>query len=220
MLGGATQLCGFITRDPVTNLITRVDTVPFNFVNEQTKGFDIEASYQIGLDRILPNASGSLFLRGLATRVISYKIDNGIVPTELAGQTASGTLPDWRWTLTGGYQGDRLVFYGMASGISSGVYNNDYVECTSGCPTSNSINQTINNNKVSSYLKIDAYVAYKIMKDARGTVEAFLRVDNVFNRAPPVVATPSSNYSWQVTTNAGLFDVIGRRFQAGVRFKM
>jgi iron complex outermembrane receptor protein len=217
---GATELCQFIIRDPATNLITRVNIVPFNFVTVSTRGFDIEASYQMDLDRLVTDAPGSLFLRGLATRVISYTQDNGIAPTRLAGQTASGSLPDWRWTLTGGYQSDRVVFYGTAGGVSSGVYNTDYIECTTNCPTSNSINQTINNNRVSSYFKFDAYISYKFIREGKRNAEVFFRVDNLFNETPPIVATPSSNYSWQVNTNPGLFDVIGRRFQAGVRFKM
>ncbi len=51
-----------------------------------------------------------------------------------------------------------------------------------------------------------------------GTGSVFVNVTNLFNRDPPV--TTSSSRSWIVPTEFGLYDVLGRRYTLGVRFKM
>ncbi len=58
------------------------------------------------------------------------------------------STPDWRFNATAGWENDAATVSFTARRLSSGVYSNAYIECTSGCPTSTAANQTINDNHI------------------------------------------------------------------------
>jgi outer membrane receptor protein involved in Fe transport len=103
-----------------------------------------------------------------------------------------------------------------ARGIGAGVYNNAFVYCTSGCPTSTATAPTVGiPNHVPGQTLWDLNLAYKVMNQDS---EVYLVVQNVFDTAPPFIAasTTAGYYSGQGNSE---FDRIGRVFRAGVRFK-
>jgi outer membrane receptor protein involved in Fe transport len=59
---------------------------------------------------------------------------------------------------------------------------------------------------------------YDMGKWFGGAGSAFLNVTNAFNKDPPNTAT--SARSWVVPTEFGFYDVQGRRYVLGVRFKL
>ena len=51
-------------------------------------------------------------------------------------------------------------------------------------------------------------------------MEAFFNVQNVMDTDPPVVGGAPGGFSYeQPSTNDGLYDVMGRTFRAGLRFR-
>jgi hypothetical protein len=48
-------------------------------------------------------------------------------------------------------------------------------------------------------------------------VQAYVNIMNLMDKEPPMVASP--NY-WYMNVNPQLYDTIGRKFYAGVRFRM
>jgi outer membrane receptor protein involved in Fe transport len=101
-------------------------------------------------------------------------------------------------------------------GIGPGVYNNAFVECTSGCPVSTATAPTVGfPNHTPGQGFWDLNLAYKVLND---TSEVYLVVQNVFDTQPPAIAASTNNgyYSGQGNSE---FDRIGRVFRAGVRFK-
>jgi outer membrane receptor protein involved in Fe transport len=219
---GNTASCSFISttggRGVVTPglAITSIEIVPFNFVGIKTQGIDFEASYRREV------GPGNLTLRALASYAIDLKTNNGVAAvTDSAGQN-SGSLPDWTYRFSAGYDlqsglGVQLI----ARGVSSGVYDNNYVVCTTDCPASTTDYRTINYNKIDGAFFFDMNTSYNF--DIAGAkTEVFLSVRNIFNKDPVLVANgPNGNNTPAYPqTNRALYDVMGRVFRMGLRVKI
>lgn len=195
-----------------------VYTVQYNYVAVRARGLDFEVSYQTPLDSIAAGLPGTLALRGLANRAIERETNNGTqAPTDIVGQN-SGSLPKWKYRLTASYTVDDFTMQLTGRGFGSGVYNNTYIECTSGCPASTSLNRTISNNRLPGAFYMDAYFSKKV---SVGSVDGdlYLQMTNLFNRDPAQVgAGPSDTSSPDPGTNRSLYDYLGRTFRVGLRF--
>ena len=142
---GNAQICQALTFG-AGNVITLINLRPFNLVKQVARGMDFEASYRIPVDAIVSGWDGNMTLRMLATHFIKSYSSNGInVPVDNAGVNASVTnaVPDWKWTASFNYTTETVGFNLAARGVSSGVYLNSNVQCTSGCPVSTADNRTI-----------------------------------------------------------------------------
>ena len=207
------DFCNNITTD-AGGRITGITLIPFNFSAQTLRGVDIEASYRTVL------GPGNLSLRALATHYISNKTDNGIdFPFEGAGVNAGGNAtPDWNYRLTANYDMEKFGFNLTGRGLSAGVYDNSFVECTSACPVSTVKNRTINSNRISGAFYLDASVTYRFeLKSAK--MEAFLFVRNLLNTDPVLVGNgpTGNNTPAYPQTNRNLYDVLGRVFRVGIR---
>jgi outer membrane receptor protein involved in Fe transport len=214
---GRTVFCSQIVR--TNGVLSTVFTRPINFLSEKTRGYDIEASYRTRLDSLVNSWAGDLTVRALATHTLWYRKDTGFsVVTDLSGDN-SGTLPKWRYNFSATYSLDPLTVTWTGRGLSAGHYSSTYIVCTSGCPVSTTSHPTIDNASIAGAFYQDISVTYKFMhKDTNGVdAEAFLSVSNLFNRDPAAVA--SSSY-WYGDYNPQLYDVLGRDFHAGFRFRM
>jgi len=99
----------------------------------------------------------------------------------------------------------------------SGVYNNAFTECRTGCPAND--NRTIDNNHIASDTLVDLGITFKPMPDVSGDTELFLSIQNLLDSPPPFIAggNGSGYYSGQ---NVRDYDTVGRFFTMGVRFRM
>jgi len=212
------DICPFITfNGPVaaSSLITGIRLVPFNFANVKVRGIDFEASYRFDL------GGGKATLRALASHYIDNIFNNGIdVPEDVAGKNQGDGVPAWNYRLTANYELDSWIFNMTGRGISSGVYNNNFFECTTGCPASTPANRTINTNRISGQWFVDASVTKKI-KVAGSKADLFLSVRNLLNSDPVLVGNgpTGNNTPAYPMTNRGLYDVLGRVYRMGVRFE-
>lgn len=219
---GNTALCSGITRN-AGGVITLITSTPINFAKQISKGIDFEASYRSGL------FGGNLSIRALATRYLKNYQDNGInLPTDnvgknsadvsLAAASGSGStsLPKWRYFASVGWDRDSFGAVFSARGFSDGFYNPAFVECTTGCPTSTTDNQTIDNNSIPGAIYFDANVTLKITPK----VESFLVVDNLLNTDPVQIGIGPSVGGAPLSVNQSLYDTLGRVFRVGLRFKL
>ncbi|PNU02238.1 TonB-dependent receptor [Novosphingobium guangzhouense] len=203
--GGVEFTCGsFDLSDPNAAYVT---LQPFNFSSIMTDGFDIEASYQTDLEGLgLP---GRLTLRGLATNTRNYITDTGLpgtIPHQLAGVNIEATAtPKWKLLLSQDYSTDKFSVRFQERWFSAGVLSNEYVVCTSNCPVSTVNNPTIDYNHVPGAFYVDFSTSVQVTPE----VEAYFKVDNLFNR-------DAENVPGNVTTPT-LYDVIGRAFRVGMR---
>lgn len=198
-------------------LITGIKLVPINFVSQKSRGIDFEASYRADL------GAGQISLRALATHYISYQVNNGIdFPVEAAGVNYGGNgygnTPNWTYRLTNTYDIGDWSFNLTGRGLSGGVYDNSYIECQTGCPTSTVKNRTINNNRIAGAFYLDFQTNYAFeVKGAKA--QAFLSVRNLLNTDPvPVGNGPTGNNTPAYPqTNRNLYDTMGRVFRFGLR---
>ena len=214
------DLCQFISFNGpagVNSPITSIRLVPFNFASVKVRGLDIEASYRFDL------GGGKATLRGLASHYIDNIIDNGIdVARDLAGQNANGgeATPSWNYRLTANYEIDSWSFNLVGRGFSGGVYDNNFIECTSACPLSTPQARTINTNRIAGQWYMDASITKKI-KVGGSKADLFVYVRNLLNSDPVLVGNgpTGNNTPAYPMTNRNLYDVLGRVYRLGVRFE-
>jgi hypothetical protein len=193
---------------------------PQNYSSIHAKGFDVDGSYRFRLDEISESLPGNMTLRFSGTRMITLTSNNGIQTTQAVGQYNSGSLSPWRWFSSASYNNDALTLTLMARGVSSGKWDTAWIGCASGCPASTGLNPTINDNYVPGRSYIDFSAAYKVVQAEGGEVEVFMSADNLMDTDPPQRSASLSQYGWTANANTAIFDVLGRVFRLGVRFKM
>jgi outer membrane receptor protein involved in Fe transport len=220
---GNQQTCAALTFAP-DKTITLINIRPFNLVKQIVRGIDIESSYRIPMDALVSTLPGDLTARVLATHYIKSYSSNGInKPTDVAGVNANVTnaVPDWRWNASLSYTTDTYGVNLTARGVSAGKYLNSNIECTSGCPISTSDNRTIDNNRIPGAVFFDVALSYKFGIGDATAAEAFFNVRNIANKDPAVAAPGPGGFTYEAApANAALYDVLGRVFKAGIRFKM
>lgn len=205
---GATSLCGLLHRD-ITGVLVSVDAPYLNLSERATRGVDMELAYRT------PVPGGTLDLRGLATYIDTLTTKNPGAPViESAGQTGilgSGGVPHIVATVSSGYRSNRgLGVYVQERYIGGGALDKTLTPAILD-PAS---------NRVSPVFYTDLTLTQQFAERAsKGWgAELFLTVNNLFDRDPPVAPAP-----WFVfgvangATNAGVFDVIGRQYNAGIR---
>jgi outer membrane receptor protein involved in Fe transport len=193
-----------------------IDLKPFNFASQKASGVDLEASYS------KPVGPGSLSLRALGTYYIENTSDNGIdAPNDTAGVNANGGIPTFTYRISAGYEFDGgFGFSIIGRGFSDGVYDNDFIECSSGCPASDPVFRTINTNRIDGTLYIDANLNYAF-EVGPASAEAFFSVKNLFDRDPVLIGNgpDGNNTPAYPQTNRSLYDTLGRTFRLGLRVK-
>lgn len=203
--GGVSVTCGLITAD-ATKTITQISRVPVNVASLKLRGLDFDASYRIPLGNVLP---GAVNIRFLATRTLNYTLNTGTAVTEYAGVNggplATYAIPKWRTYTTLGYDGDRASLTLTMRTVSAGVYSNAW---KSGVD--------IDNNTIKGARYFDLGGTYRISGDRQRNIEAYFKVDNLFDKNPPVAA---GNVSSALQTNPTLYDVLGRAYRIGVRVR-
>jgi len=188
---------------------------------------DLEAGYKFALSDIADDWAGNLELRVLATRHFKARVDQGIVGlpelefvgafnAPATGNTLMG-VPTWIYNTTLTYDADPIRVTLTGRGFSGGKMDNAAIECSTGCPVSSANAPTINRNYMKGVFYLDASVNYK-MTDV---VSVFFAVQNMMDVEPAhyfnFVNANSATYS---PVNHVFYDVIGRAFRAGVRFKL
>ncbi|MDO6414345.1 TonB-dependent receptor [Sphingomonas sp. BIUV-7] len=220
---GSTAYCSNIAYSSGT--LSTITIQPFNFASQREKGFDIAASYRTELAAISPNLPGAFSIHADVTHYISNVIDNGIFPVDYAGVNGgslAGTYsePSWVYRVSAFYEINAFTFNLVGRGFSSGVYGNDYIECTSNCPTSTTQYRTINDNSIKGIKYFDASVSVKV-KAAGHDASITLVVNNIFNKAPVLIGNgpDGNNVPAAAQTNRSLYDVVGRVVRVSTKLK-
>ncbi len=222
---GQQNFCRAITRG-VSNgvdVISSIQNQPFNYVTQEARGLDFEASYRTALEAWHEGLHGSVVLRMLATRYLENYIDNGVPginPTDTVGDHSGSGPPRWRYVGSLIYEAARTSFNITARGISAGYRDRSFIACTSGCPAATVNNMTIDNNRAAGAIYWDFAATHTFLRTAAMEAEVFLNIRNLADRDPAMVAygnvgTDFTRGPWNPT----LYDTLGRVFRAGVRFR-
>ena len=200
---GETVLCQYVVRNPA-GVITQITAQPINLATLNTSGFDVEASFRQPLGDIFQGVDGTVTLRALGSHIAKRTTINGGVRTEAAGQNTADA-PKWRWFVTLGYDNERVSGLFTLRTISKGVYDNAW---KSGVD--------IDNNTIKGAAYLDFAAIYRFKPAGHSQMEAFFKVENLLDKDPPVVAQVNAS---GLQTNPILYDVVGRAYRVGIRFK-
>jgi iron complex outermembrane receptor protein len=198
---------GFVLNSPVQGG-NFINVQPFNLASWKTSGFDIEASYQWRKPLGLP---GNFTIRALGTHVREFIVDAGIAGVDKVNQAGAntGNTPDWKWLAVQTYDNDAFSLTLQERWFSDGVFGNQYVVCTTGCPASTANHPTIDYNKMKGAFYFDVGGSVKITKE----IGTFFKVDNVFDHDP----APSPQTNTGLDVNPALYDTLGRIYRVGIR---
>ncbi|WP_137679947.1 TonB-dependent receptor plug domain-containing protein [Aurantiacibacter suaedae] len=209
---GSAELCQFIDRDGA-GMITAIRNFNLNLNTLITRGWDVEASYR------LPLGNGDLTLRGLATIVDDLTtVDSTGISQDRAGMNGSPVsqpsgVP--RYILNGylTYAAEPFTAQLQVRHIAPGAYNTSLVG-----PGDEGYDpllpNSINDNHIDAWTYVNLNASYDVWRDGDRNVQLFGVINNLFDKDPPVDAPSSFG-----PTNNVLYDVVGRYYRVGVRFR-
>lgn len=211
---GATELCGFVTRDGA-GTITQVRNFNLNLNTLITRGWDLEASYALPVSTL----NGDISLRVLATIVDDLiTVDSTGTSVDRAGMNGSPVsqpsgVP--RYIVNGylTYRGDPLTAQLQVRHISGGRYNTSLIG-----PDEDgydpALPNSVSDNSVGAWTYVNLNAGYDLWSDGDRHVQLFGVINNLFDKDPPVDIPSSFG-----PTNNVLYDVVGRSYKMGVRVR-
>lgn len=208
-VAGDPLYCSFIRRRATGTAVNSPGTLEFvdaasvNAGRLATEGLDVTLTQRLPLDGL--GLTGAINARVAYTHVFNGYIIPlpGAPRDDFAGEI--GAAKD-RFTASLGYAGERfnLNFTGTYFGRSS---EDDL--------TLDSLDLEPGAIKVPAQFYLDSQASFK----AADQFEFYVGVDNLLDNNPPNILTLSPFNTTGTDTNAGTYDVFGRRFYAGARFR-
>jgi len=205
--GGTSPSCELITRPlpfsdrSAANAPTAIRVVNQNLSFIRTKGVDLDLSYRAEV------GPGQLSLRGYANWVFKFdQQSNSVAPViDYAGYVANGTvnysLPKFRGVLSARYKWAATELFLQETMIGKMKLG----------PT-----QVYAVPPIKRYFYTDATITQQL---PRAGMEAFLTINNLFDKKPPFVPGSGTSAGTYYPTLPQLYDVVGRAYTAGVRFQ-
>ncbi|WP_245841850.1 TonB-dependent receptor domain-containing protein [Sphingomonas lenta] len=203
------ELCSFIRRRPTATgnnsagSIELIDAFLINAGELSTEGLDVTLTNRIPLDGVgLP---GAFNMRVAYTHLFNGEVIPvpGSTPDVFAGEVGT---PQDRFTATVGYTGERFNI--NFTGTYFGRSNEDD-------QTLASLDLDRNAIKIPAQFYLDSQASFK----AADQYEFYVGVDNLLdNDAPNILSGTTFNVTG-TDTAAATYDVFGRRYYAGVRFR-
>ncbi|MEY4376526.1 MAG: hypothetical protein RJB26_1076 [Pseudomonadota bacterium] len=203
------SLITFANNDPVAGVMTGAQGVTANVAQFKTRGIDFQANYLTSI------GSGTLSANLLATHVLSFRSSTDVSTLfpkgiDRAGQTGASFggpagLPSWLVNLVVDYKIGDFGFNTNVRWVSKSHQNNGlFGPDQAGYNTA--LTTSITDNNVPAVTYADIGLRYDFGADGRAQV--YVNVDNLFDKYPPLPANGSAYY-----------DLMGRTYKGGVRFK-
>lgn len=210
------DVCSLVTRDATTNRLAQVRNISYNIAAAAGRGLDLELGYRRPISLFRDGGESvafRLFWSHLIENSTTTDRTNAATYFDLAGQTGTGVLPEEAITATLGYRLGSLDVTASARHIGKGIYNKRYNLPTATRPD-------VYDNTVGSvtYLNLQGAFTWDV---SGGTMEVYGNVQNLLDKDPPLLPTPFDAALGQTgnQVNAGLYDLLGRRYTLGVRFR-
>jgi outer membrane receptor protein involved in Fe transport len=214
--GGTASVCGLLSFD-VDGHVAQVRNITQNIAAAAGRGVDVEVGYRRPV-RLFRDGGERLGLRvfwsHLAENATQTDRANPVTYTNFAGQVGAGSLPADAITAILGYDSGPFHLNLSARHIGNGI-NNAAWNLPNRRPD-------VADNTIGSvtYLNLEGGYGWD---QAGGRVELYADVQNLLDRDPPMIPQLFDNALAQAInnggTNPGLYDVLGRRFTVGVRFR-
>lgn len=237
---GNTPFCSLISRNtdptsfgagnsvgPITALLNPV----LNIGTTKNAGIDFELGYNLPLDRLFDGRSDSVTFRLLGNRLLknsSYVVGAAFI-TEQVGINGGGIIQgtgganDWTATLNMTYRNGPVMVNVQERFINGGRIQANVDAEGNPYPANATVNANTNGNglvpnTVAPFFYTDLTGNYTFSQGGGHTLQAFLTVNNLFDKQPPERLGALFGIG-VVPTNYTLYDAIGRTFTAGLRFR-
>jgi len=207
------QTCNAVFLNGTPTNPNYVNVQPFNVSSITTDGMDLEISYVMDLSGT--GMGGDLTFRGLATNVRDFTTNPGTpnsFPIQSAGVNA-GSVPDWKFLAIQSWDSEKWSVSVTERWFSDGVYNAEYIECRTDCPTPTLAAPTVDFNEMKGALYVDVGVSYKLNEK----MAIYGNVDNITDEDPEPNPSFAPN---NPGVNPQLYDTIGRRWRLGFRMTL
>jgi iron complex outermembrane receptor protein len=220
---GTSSLCSLIQRlSDGSGTLIGVTTTNFNIASFLTSGTDYNLDYRKNLTELVSSWKGALDFHLTATNTIHNKSDSGIQqPTRILEGAGVGLVPRWAVFGTLTYDLDPWRFAWSERYVSSVLGSNVDIICQTNCPNPipAGFSTVAYQPRIPTYFVANFSVQYKFWQNGQQQAQAFLNIDNVFNREPPWnEAIPGQLFIF--TTNPAEYDTVGTYLRAGVRFRL
>ena len=214
-LAGVTAYCPSLHYNP-DGTIAYVTSQELNLNRQQTDGVDFEGTYNFNLSDLSTHLAGQLSIRALATYVGRLVTIDPAGYHDYVGQLSGfGRLtgvPHWTGTTDTTYRLNDWMINLEGHMVGRGKYG---VTLTEGAGAAN----TINRNDVPTYFLFNL-TGQRTLTFGSSSLEIYALINNLFDKAPPLIPSGQVGGSAESSTNAVFYDVIGRNFKVGVRLKM
>ena len=196
--------------------------IPLNLASFLASGVDYSADYRKNLTEWVASWKGTVDLHLNATNTQHNITNTGIAgPSQILDATGTGLVPRWALFGTLTYEIDPWRFAWSERYDSSVLATNTDIVCQSNCPSPipAGFSTVATEPRVPSYFLAAFTVNYKFMQHEQQQAEAYININNLFNKNPPFVpAIPSQQFIY--ATNPALYDMIGLYVRAGVRVRL
>lgn len=209
--------------------ITFVDARQVNVGKQTVRGFDFEVDYRQRLEDWSSALAGTLGLRVLANHQYDYLVqaDPTTPIIDYAGQTGPLQVggdfnPGPEWIVNGFLSYDNGGFNTVLSvrHLAPGIYD---VERTGPEDPGYDpgMEDSINTNRVDGATYFGLAMSYEIPldQDFGRAVEIFGKIDNLFDKKPPIAPGGGNLGGSYYPTNPVYFDTYGARFRTGIRVR-
>ncbi len=203
-----TDQCANISRNP-DGTIFIVNQTYQNIAKAAVRGIDFEGGYTHGI-HLLGGGAESVSVRAFASDMMSNTTtsSNG-VETEFAGDVGLSMLPKWKLT----------TYVQYANGPFTTFFEGRFIDGGKLSATYNLNGWDVAKNHVPSVTYFDMRVSYDIPVGS-STVQLYGVVNNIFDKAPPLVPGYNGLGSAPIQTNQTMYDVLGRRFTVGLKLQL
>jgi len=190
-----------------------------NLSSLKTSGLDFEARYQTRTN-LFGDPSSKLAVRLLGTYVDTLETVSPTGPINRVGtlsnfngnaDTVSG-VPHLTGVFDVTLSADKWLLNLQTRLVGSGKFNNAFTEGAGAA-------RTISDNSIPAYAYLSFSAQYNLNVGGKD-LQLFGTVNNLLDTDPPSLPSGTVGFANETSTNPAYYDVIGRAFTLGVRFKL
>ena len=208
--GAGSIYAPYVTPDP-TNVVgvSRVNVPQLNLNGLQTDGVDVEVDYTVPEEWGLP---GTLSFHALGTWTDVFRT---ITTTNNINSAGTAGNPKMAWNIVVSHEIDNWGPELMIHYTSPIIYDPTLIGLDGLTPGTAAYNSTaalsnsINRNIWPAALLFNTSFHYDFIAEEGKRLQAYLNIDNVLNKQPPIIA---------ISISGSPYDLIGRSFKIGMRF--
>jgi outer membrane receptor protein involved in Fe transport len=184
-----------------------------NIAQQDVAGWDFEFGYRRDLSEFNESLPGSIEMRAVGSYLTKFTQTFNGATTNYKGMVFPGVLPiaggpKWRWFITSSYSLGPSTTTLTVRTVSKAVVNNE-------APGS-ALSVRENSIRAVQYLDINQAWNLNVLGSDS---QVFFKVENVFDMDPPKIPSTAGTAYASSGTASDYYDLIGRYFRVGFRFK-